>query len=389
MISESSLADLRARNPVSDVAGKWVSLRRGSRKGRLIGPCPLHSPDPHAKDSTAFECWGDGWVCARCQDGGDVIRLVQLRERLGFREAVDWLGGAQETDPAEDERRARAAAERKAADDAKNAAFREAERKRCWEFWQGAGPLAGTPVEAYLREIRRVDWPDGAALRAHPAMPYLEHGQDEAGRTSWRLLHEGPAMLAAIAGPDGRMAGLHITWIDLDAPKGKLALVHPTTGEKLPAKKVRGSLAGGRIELLRAASPCRLFIGEGIETVLTVFTALRAAGRCLDGTAMWTSISLGNLAGKAADHSRVPHPSERTPAGRVKQVPGPEPDMDSAAVPVPDSVMDLRLLGDGDSDPFTTRLTMARAERRHMRQGRRVATCWPPAGHDFNSMVVA
>ena len=35
MISESSLADLRARNSCCDVAGKWVSLRRGGRKGRM------------------------------------------------------------------------------------------------------------------------------------------------------------------------------------------------------------------------------------------------------------------------------------------------------------------------------------------------------------------
>lgn len=388
MISESSLADLRARNSCCDVAGKWVSLRRGGRKGRMVGPCPIHSLDRAAKDSTSFECWDDGWVCARCQDGGDVIRLVQQAEKLGFREAIDWLGGAQETDPAEDERRARAAAEKKAADEAKNAAYREAERKRCWEFWQAAGPLPGTPVETYLRDIRRVDWPAGAALRAHPAMPYLEHGQDEAGRKNWRRLHEGPAMLAAITGADGRLAGLHITWIDLDAPKGKLALVHPDTGEKLPAKKVRGSKAGGRIELLRHAAPVRLILGEGIETVLTVYTALARTGRALDGLAMWTSVDLGNLAGRAAAHSRVPHPAETTPAGRVKQVPGPEPDMDSAAVPVPDSVTDLRFLGDGDSDPFTTRLTMARAERRHLVPGRRVATLWPPAGHDFNSMVM-
>lgn len=388
MISPAALADLRERNPVTEVAGKWVGLRRATRKGRMVGPCPIHSLDRRAKDSTSFECWADGWVCARCQDGGDVIRLVQLTERLGFREAVDWLGGAQEMDPAEAERREREARARWAAEDAKNAAFREDERRRCWEFWQAGRALAGTPVEAYLRDIRKVDWPAGAALRAHPAMPMLECETDERGRKNWRRLHEGPAMLAAIVGPDGRFSGLHITWIDLAAPKGKLALHHPDTGEMLPAKKVRGSKAGGHIELLRHASPRCLVIGEGIETVLTVYTALRLAGRPMDGMAFWTSVDLGNLAGKAPLDSRVPHPSERTPAGRVKQIPGPEPDFDAPAVTIPDSVTDLRLLGDGDSDPFATRLTMARAERRHMRTGRRVLTAWPPAGLDFNSMVM-
>ncbi|MCS0503611.1 DUF7146 domain-containing protein [Ancylobacter mangrovi] len=229
MITASALDDLRARNPVPDIAGRWVSLRRGSRAGRFIGPCPLHSKDPHAKDSTSFECWADGWVCATCQDGGDVIRLVELYERLDFRAAVQWLGGAQEVDPAEEARRAREQAEAKARAARDDNAFRERERADLWSRWSEAKPWPGTPVDDYLR-LRRLVAPPGALLRAHPALPYVVAAPDAQSRPGWRRLHSGPAMLAAILGPDGRFAGLHISWIDLAQPKGKLAPTYSDTG---------------------------------------------------------------------------------------------------------------------------------------------------------------
>lgn len=388
MISDAALEELRARNPVTSVATKWVALRRGGKAGRMVGPCPVHSIKTDAKDATAFECWSDGWVCARCQDGGDVIRLVMLHEAKDFLGAVEWLGGAQQVDPDVAERRAREQAARKAQAEATSARFREEERKRLYRMWRDdARPLPGTPAEQYLA-LRGVAPPPGAMLRAYGALPRVVYdGLDDRRRQIWRRVHVGPAMLAAIVAPDGHFAGLQIDWIDLSRPKGKALIVDDKTGEVLEPRIVRGSKAGNHIELLRCANPTRLFIGEGVVTCLTIYAALLAAGRPLDGTAIWSAVDLGNLAGKAADGSRLPHPSERTAKGRVKHIPGPEPDPDSPAVHIPDSVVDLRLLGDADSDPFTTRLTMQRAERRHARPGRRVVTVWPATGHDFNSMV--
>jgi hypothetical protein len=71
-ITEVELAELKARNPCDQVAAKWVKLRQAGRK--MMGPCPLHSPDPSARDSTSFECDGAGWVCAVCAEGGDVVK---------------------------------------------------------------------------------------------------------------------------------------------------------------------------------------------------------------------------------------------------------------------------------------------------------------------------
>src|SRR5215470_16894607 len=90
-ISQAQLADLKTRNPVTEIAGRYVRLRpRG--KG-MIGPCPMCSLDPRKSDSTRFECDTDKWVCAVCTDGGDVISLVERVERLDFLGAVEWLDG--------------------------------------------------------------------------------------------------------------------------------------------------------------------------------------------------------------------------------------------------------------------------------------------------------
>ncbi|MBB3771541.1 hypothetical protein FHS55_002140 [Angulomicrobium tetraedrale] len=387
MITPAALEDLRRRNPVPEVAGKWVSLRRGTKTGRMVGPCPLHSKDPHAKDSTSFECWSDGWVCAHCCKGGDVIRLVEEYEHKSFREAVEWLGGPREVDDAEEARRAAERAEKQAQQEVAQAGFRNRERDRLYGWWQEARPVAGSPAEQYLlRRGCRV--PPGARLRFRPDHPYMVHeGRDERGRDVWRAIHRGPAMIAAITAPTGHFLGLHITWLDLDQPKGKAVITHPETGEVLQAKKMRGSKQGGQIELLRCASPTCLIIGEGIETVLSIYAAMVRKGRPLDGIAFWAAGDLGNLAGKAAAGCRVRHPIAKDAAGRTLLVPGAEPDLASKAVTIPNSVFDLRLLGDGDSDPFTTRLAMQRAEARHACAGRRILTAWPEPGRDFNSML--
>jgi hypothetical protein len=58
-------------------------------------------------------------------------------------------------------------------------------------------------------------------------------------------VHRGSAMLAPIVGRDGRICGLHITWIDLNDPKGQARVGDPKTKTLLPAKKV--SREQGRI----------------------------------------------------------------------------------------------------------------------------------------------
>jgi hypothetical protein len=403
-ISPAVLDEIKARNPCDQVAGQWVTLRRRGR--RMVGPCPMCSAGDSTR-ATRFEAWPDKWVCAVCQDGGDVFRLLARYHRLDesreFPRIVDMLGGTASIDA---EAAARAAAERArvAAEKARQAQrYRERERLRLEKIWRDALPIAGTAAEAYLRR-RGLVAPGNARLGFLPSFPYFADGRE----IEPRVLHEGPVMVAAIIGPgvepgEFRFAGLHLTYLDLSKPKGKAEIVDPDSGELMPAKKVRGSKQGGFIELGGAGSalsPRRMFAGEGIETVLALYTALDRAGAVGPSTRFRCGIDLGNLAGRALN--TVEHPTAKDAGGRARRVPSEIPDMASPAMPVPASVIDLVLLGDGDSDAFVTGKAMARAAQRHSApsisgapQGaadpplsRTVRVLFAPAGRDFNDMVM-
>jgi len=387
MISDAALVELKARHPCDVVAGQWVRLRRHGKK--MVGPCPMHSRDPKAGDSTSFECWSDGWVCASCSDGGDVIKLVALRHGLDLRkeflEAVNLLGGAIEPDAERAAELEREQKLRKEKREREADQYRERERRTAFDIWHAGERWLGTPVEDYLRRARGLDaLPERLQLRYAPVVAYF-HGEEtnEFGRTAGRVIWRGPAMLAPIVDAGAKFRGVHITWLDPDLPNGKAIIVDPISGETLPSKKVRGSLSGNAIRLVDVPASAQLFAGEGIETVLSVWRALcKAAADNFSHAAFWSTVALGNLAGKAA--ASVPHPVLRDAAGRARKVPGPEPDAGDAGVAFPGSVEELVLLGDGDSDRFTTQCALARAARRYTRPNRRVTAMWAPDGADFN-----
>ncbi|NPU69990.1 DNA primase [Bradyrhizobium sp. 83012] len=382
-MSDAEIDDIKARNPLAEVAGRYVRLRKAGR--RLVGPCPVCGG---GKASQRFEIKDDdGWVCAVCGTGGDVIRLVQLVEGCDFRSAVERLGGAGTID-AERARQLEAEREAKRARrEAEAAKYREAERRRLWKIWDGAGDIAGSVAARYLAG-RGLALPEKCpGLRFLEAAAYF-HGDeiDDVGRKSARVLSRGPAMLAAFIRPDGHFGGLHMTWLVDGDPPVKLEIADPETGELLPAKKMRGSKTGAFIKVAPAAEvPRRLFLGEGIETVLSVYTALAREGRELADTAFWAAGDLGNLAGKALD--TVAHPSAKRPDGKPQRVPGPWPDPDDKGLSIPDEVTELILLGDGDSEPVLTRHAMIRAARRYAREGRTVRIAFAPAGMDFNDLL--
>jgi hypothetical protein len=265
--------------------------------------------------------------------------------------------------------------------------MRERERKRLYHFWAGpeGAPIArhwiGSPVEHYLVDVRGVSLPANARLKYHPDMPLFADGRENEPL----LVHRGPAMLAAFRDGAGTFRGLHITWLDPRGPKGKASVHHPESGEVLPSKKMRGSKAGCYLDLGGQGEPQRMFAGEGIETVGAVHEALRRGGRDLYGVAFRAAGDLGNLGGKAID--QLSHPTLKTDKGRARRVPGPDPDLTSPAMPVPDSVTELVFLGDGDSEPFLTRNALERATRRNAREGRIIRARFAPAGLDYDDMI--
>lgn len=380
----------RAPDPVfrawSDAAravplGDYAASRGLRLRGRVErnGPCP----NCGGSDRFNLNTFKGLWFCRGCDPrGGDVIDFVRFLDACDFVRACEILTGqpapngggsgpsVEELAALEIER-----AKRRAATEAASARYREDERQRCIADWREALPAAGSPVEAYLA-IRRCALPAGARLRYEPRAKLW------GSKSGAPPVHTGPAMLAAILGPEGRFAGVHRTWIDLAAEDGKARVPDGETGEFVPAKKVRGSQAGGRIELVRHPEPRLLVIGEGIETTLSMRDDLIEAGHDLAAAAFWAAINLGNLGGPHA--GTEPHPTLRDRASRPTRVPGSTPA--GQGIPIPESVAEIVILGDGDSDPFLTSHALARASLRWAAPGRVIRGAMAPAGTDFNNL---
>jgi len=394
----------RARATSVERCAELAGFRPGRGLGRgheRAGPCPVCG----GVDRFSINLPKRRWNCRKCGRGGrDGLGLLMHCLCIEFLEACEVATG--EAPPRGDARfdeGARAArlaeigaerARRDAAAAERERDYREEERARGRRLWLARAPFRGSASEAYL-VARGIDIPpQGLRLGHVDDLPLYGRGLDPAtGRPA--VIHRGAAMLAPIVGADGRQLGTHRTWIDPAQPGAKVTITDAETGEDAPAKKVLGLVRGGHIDLVvPPEAPVRMIAGEGIETVLSAWTALaRCGSRLLDGCLFRASVSLGNLAGRAADGDRQVHPTQtRTDSlGRVRKVkvPGDTPDLDDIAMSVPESVAELILLGDGDSDRFTTEMTLRRAMARHARPGRTARIAWADEGCDFNDMLRA
>lgn len=390
-LSESQIADLKGRVDLAALAQDLgARLRRSGSK--WIGSCPVCGGGNRA---TRFEIKGDGWVCAVCEDGGDAIKLVRQVSGCDFASAIERLGGPRVLDRDEERKLEAQRAERERRQKADADAFRERERATCLRIWERGRAPTAMKLGRY-HEARGLLLPSTALIREADDIAFF-HGDevDETGRRQPRVLYRGPAQLAAFLDNAGQFVGLHITHLRPDW-SAKAEIFDPDTGELLNAKKMRGSKKGAHIVLRtppsaaidaarRAGQPIRLFMGEGIETTGQVGTSLKHTRRLLPADIFWASGDLGNLGGHAL--GTVAHPELKTPKGRPQRVPSAEPDLAAPAIRIPDEVTHLCLLGDGDSEPFLTRLTLERGRNRYARPGLQIAIAMAPAGEDFNSMT--
>ena len=121
-------------------------------------------------------------------------------------------------------------------------------------LWRRCRPIDGTHAEAYLhaRAIGDCRFP---ALRFHP---HLIHRGDGG-------IHRLPALVAAVTGDDGAIEGVQRTWLDPKRP-AKANFVRP--------RKALGRVHGRAVRF--GGSPCgaHLLAGKGIETVLSLVTAV-------------------------------------------------------------------------------------------------------------------
>ena len=127
-------------------------------------------------------------------------------------------------------------------------------------LWRQCRAIAGTHAERYLhaRGLSRCRF---AALRFHPELRYRE------GSSVRRF----PALVAAVTGEDSAILGVQRTWLDPRRP-AKAGVASP--------RKALGRIFGHAVRF--GAVPgdglASLVVGEGIETVLSLITALPEIG---------------------------------------------------------------------------------------------------------------
>jgi hypothetical protein len=129
------------------------------------------------------------------------------------------------------------------------------EQEAARRLFRAGRPVTGTHAEAYLRArsiTAPLDWP---SLRFHPSLWYRDEATGR--RVAW------PGLLAAVTDLQGRITGVHRTWLDRDKPQ-KAPLPEP--------RRALGHLLGNGVRFGRARDI--LVAGEGIETILSLKSML-------------------------------------------------------------------------------------------------------------------
>jgi hypothetical protein len=334
------------------------------------GPCPSCG----GVDRFSINLRKNQWLCRKCSpSGGDGIALVQLVKACRLPDAIDWLVGKTDVtlDPAVEAERARKRAADRARSDREAAKRRDEAIRQATRIWTETQMADKTQVTGYL--LRRGMPRDLAerpprCLRFHPSLPYMV----DSG-AGWVEVHRGPAMVAAMSRPDGRLTAVHRTWIDLGTPKGKAQIARD--GVPLPAKKMWGSKKGTAIRLTHddARGFSTLVMGEGIETTLTALASGREAG-----SAFWAGGDLGNMGGKR----------QLGPGLKYAGL----PDMgDAEAFVPPPGLQRLIYVQDGDSEPRLTRAILLAGLRRAkaLNPGLWIGLVKAPEGADLNDVLMA
>ncbi|MBO1325647.1 toprim domain-containing protein [Acetobacter sp. TBRC 12305] len=118
-------------------------------------------------------------------------------------------------------------------------------------LWAMSGPMAGTLAEIWLRHRDLTRLTDLSSLRFHPDCYYRTDA--DSPTETW------PAMIAAVTDLEGRVTGVHRTWLARDG-RGKALVEIP--------RRAMGDLLGNAVRFGTTSDV--LAVGEGIETVLSL-----------------------------------------------------------------------------------------------------------------------
>lgn len=349
-----------------DRVAEMLQVRGLRRAGpEFIGPCPMCG----GKDRFGINVNKATWLCRKCDGRGDGIDLVRFVLGCGYKEALGFMvGDAIDVDPAERARRRAEAEARARKAEGDHNKFRQWAIDDADKAWCSAIPAEGTLVRDYL-ELRGI--PESRlpripkSIRFIPSWPYK---RKFAG--ALETLHVGPAMVACIVSPQGKLQAIHQTWIDVTQPNGKARVMRGE--EQLSSKMVRGSKKGNAIRLTEWREFPRLVMAEGIETTLTAL-----AWSEIPDAMFWAGVDLGNMSGRRMQ-------------GKGMRYSG-EPDMtDSDAFVPPPYVSHMTFVRDGDSDPVVTEAQLQsglRRAKRHRNGDMRIDIIDTPEGVDLNDMV--
>mgnify|MGYP003365210123 CR=1 FL=1 len=184
------------------------------------------------------------WTDAQSGEHGDLLDVI--RESLGlvdFRDVADEARAflslpRPDPVPSSQDRPVR---------ERGSASSSEAARR----LWAMSGPIAGTPVEAYLRRRDMTLLHGTGTLRFHPHCFYRP--DEDSPTQTW------PAMIAAVTDLDGTLTGVHRTWLARDG-RAKAPVEMP--------RRAMGDLLGHAVRFGTVSDV--LAAGEGIETVLSL-----------------------------------------------------------------------------------------------------------------------
>ena len=201
------------------------------------------------------------WTDAATAEHGDLLDLIRHRSRAPtLRAALDEARTFLALPPVP--HRDPGAAPAAGSDEPYDAT--EAARR----LWRRCRAIGGTHAERYL-QARGLSRCRFAALRFHPELRYRE-------ASAVRRL---PALVGAVTGDDGRVLGVQRTWLDPRAPA--------KAGVDVP-RKALGRIHGFAVRFGAPADGLApLVVGEGIETVLSLVTAvpeIRAAAALSAGS---------------------------------------------------------------------------------------------------------
>lgn len=374
----------------------WAIQKRWplSRGIDRSGPCPKCG----GTDRFSIHTKQNIFNCRQCGiSGSGVIDLVMKTEDVVFVKACEIITGRSAAAPLDEVHAARLKAKAEQQERQRQAdasAYRERSRRDGYAVWargnsfdEAASKVCWDYLAIRAIDLEHIGHAAFRCLRSLPDLDWTESFTDERGNDGWRTIHVGPAMLAAVQMPDGKFGAVHMTWVDLDAPKGRLALpdlvLDDGKAKPRPTKKVRGTKKGGAIRLLTPTGPKRLVMGEGIETTLTPLCHAFEPE-----TAYWAGVDLGNMSGKAFYHD----------GRRIED----QPDMDDLECFLPPEwCEELVYLGEGDDASVHSREKCIRGLRRarRLRQIARAARpeltplsikYVPPveAGKDLNSIAM-